>query len=125
MTITQTVDIPDDRRLIIDVPREVPTGRAVLTFTPTTAKKNAEQSPIMTESEEIEYINRNAEWLNKQAEDTLEFQSLDAFEEDLERFTPKEFGVMRSTVVSFSLADIVNNRDDERLNRVSEEGSSP
>jgi hypothetical protein len=28
MTITQTVDIPADRRLYIDVPSEVPTGRA-------------------------------------------------------------------------------------------------
>ncbi|MDR0448732.1 MAG: hypothetical protein LBH07_08700 [Treponema sp.] len=34
MTITQTVDIPADHRLTIDVPREVPAGRAVLTFTP-------------------------------------------------------------------------------------------
>ena len=33
MTITQTVEIPADRRLIIDVPREVPTGKARLTFT--------------------------------------------------------------------------------------------
>ena len=32
MTITQTVDIPADRR--ITVPAEVPTGRVVLTFTP-------------------------------------------------------------------------------------------
>ena len=28
MTITQTVDIPESRRLIIEVPREVPAGRA-------------------------------------------------------------------------------------------------
>ena len=28
MTITQTVDIPANRRVFIDVPREVPTGRA-------------------------------------------------------------------------------------------------
>ena len=28
MTITQTVEIPADRRLIIDVPREVPEGMA-------------------------------------------------------------------------------------------------
>jgi len=28
MTITQTVEIPADRRLIIDIPREVPEGRA-------------------------------------------------------------------------------------------------
>jgi len=34
MSVTQTVDIPADRRLIIDVPREIPVGRAVLTFTP-------------------------------------------------------------------------------------------
>jgi hypothetical protein len=32
MTITQTVDIPADRR--ITVPAEVPTGPVVLTFTP-------------------------------------------------------------------------------------------
>ena len=33
MTITQTVDISADRRITIDLPREVPVGRAVLTFT--------------------------------------------------------------------------------------------
>jgi len=32
MTITQTIDIPADRR--ITVPREVPTGPVILTFTP-------------------------------------------------------------------------------------------
>ena len=36
MTITQTVDIPADRRLVIDVPREIPSGRTILTFTPET-----------------------------------------------------------------------------------------
>ena len=34
MTITQTVDIPADRRLVIDVPSEVPVGQVILTFTP-------------------------------------------------------------------------------------------
>ena len=34
MTITQTVEIPDDYRLIIDVPREIPAGRTIITFTP-------------------------------------------------------------------------------------------
>jgi hypothetical protein len=34
MTVTQTVDIPADRR--ITVPAEVPTGRVILTFTPIT-----------------------------------------------------------------------------------------
>ena len=34
MCITQTVEIPDSHRLTIDVPREVPEGPVVLTFTP-------------------------------------------------------------------------------------------
>jgi hypothetical protein len=38
MAITQTVDIPADYRLTIDVPREVPVGPVVLTFTPAVAR---------------------------------------------------------------------------------------
>ena len=34
MTITQTVEIPADRRLTINVPQEVPTGPVILSFTP-------------------------------------------------------------------------------------------
>jgi len=34
MTITQTVTIPANHRLVIDVPREVPEGPVVLTFSP-------------------------------------------------------------------------------------------
>ena len=34
MSITQTVEVPANRRLTIDVPREVPTGPVILTFTP-------------------------------------------------------------------------------------------
>ena len=34
MAITQTVDIPASHRLTIEVPREVPEGRVILTFTP-------------------------------------------------------------------------------------------
>ena len=34
MTITQTVEIPANRRLTIDVPRDVPVGRTILAFTP-------------------------------------------------------------------------------------------
>ena len=47
MTITQTVDIPADRR--ITVPREVPTGRVVLTFTP------------MLETDPFEFADASAE----------------------------------------------------------------
>jgi hypothetical protein len=32
MTVTQTVDIPESHRLVIDVPREVPAGRSVISF---------------------------------------------------------------------------------------------
>ena len=34
MTVTQTVDIPANRRLTIDVPKEVPAGKTVLIFKP-------------------------------------------------------------------------------------------
>jgi hypothetical protein len=34
MTIEQIVDIPASRRLVIEVPAEVPAGRTVLAFTP-------------------------------------------------------------------------------------------
>jgi len=34
MSITQTVEIPANRRLTINVPREVPTGRTIIAFTP-------------------------------------------------------------------------------------------
>jgi hypothetical protein len=34
MTVTQTVEIPASHRLTIDVPREVPVGPVILTFTP-------------------------------------------------------------------------------------------
>ena len=35
MIIEQTVEIPPDHRLTIDVPSEVPVGPVILTFTPT------------------------------------------------------------------------------------------
>jgi hypothetical protein len=34
MSVTQTVEIPASHRLTIEVPREVPSGRAVLAFFP-------------------------------------------------------------------------------------------
>ena len=45
MSITQTVEIPANRRLVIDVPREVPTGSVILTFTPreTPAKEQTQE----------------------------------------------------------------------------------
>ena len=34
MTIEQIVEIPANRRLTIEVPREIPAGRTILAFTP-------------------------------------------------------------------------------------------
>ena len=48
MTITQTVEIPASHRLVIDVPREVPEGKAVLAFTLTPEQRSdqAGECPI-------------------------------------------------------------------------------
>jgi hypothetical protein len=70
MTIEQTVEIPADHRLTIDVPREVPAGTVILTFTPAEA---AEKS----EARDIERINRHAERLNREALDVLSFHGPD------------------------------------------------
>jgi hypothetical protein len=53
MSITQTVEIPANHRLTIEVPREVPEGRAILTFTPATERIAAFES----EDEMIDFIN--------------------------------------------------------------------
>ncbi|GHU28387.1 hypothetical protein FACS1894172_05430 [Spirochaetia bacterium] len=37
MTIEQTVEVPPNRRLTIDVPRDIPAGPVILTFTPKAA----------------------------------------------------------------------------------------
>ncbi|GBU21015.1 hypothetical protein R80B4_00902 [Fibrobacteres bacterium R8-0-B4] len=37
MTITQTINIPISRRLVIDIPQEMPVGPTILTITPVDA----------------------------------------------------------------------------------------
>ena len=39
MAITQTVEIPASYKLTLDVPREIPTGRTIITFTPAPVSK--------------------------------------------------------------------------------------
>jgi len=39
MTITQTIEIPANRRLTIDVPCDVPVGRTILAFIPAPTKE--------------------------------------------------------------------------------------
>jgi hypothetical protein len=43
MTITQTIDVPANRRITLDGPREVPTGPVILTFTPAKPEQNKER----------------------------------------------------------------------------------
>ena len=86
MTITQTVTVPESRRLIIDVPPEVPTGTVVLAFTPDLEQRPIDQrapdqrpdsAPVMSAEQELELINRNADRLNAEALDVLSYQDID------------------------------------------------
>jgi hypothetical protein len=80
MTVTQTVDIPASRRLVIDVPREVPVG-----LTNIIIQFPVKQSPVkmqMTEAEEIELFKLHAQELNAEAEDVLSYQNM--FLDDLD-----------------------------------------
>ena len=46
MAITQTVEITADRRITLEVPREVPLGRAIITFTPAPKDDVADDCPL-------------------------------------------------------------------------------
>jgi hypothetical protein len=80
MTIEQTVDIPANHRLDLrlDIPPEFPTGRAIITFTPAgeTRTSGSRDTPEYLrrkamEKQSIDFINRHAEELNREAEDVL------------------------------------------------------
>ena len=74
MTITQTIKIPADRRLTIDIPREIPTESVVLTFTPSLSSVSSVKKPRMTEAEEKELFRLHADELNREALDVLSYQ---------------------------------------------------
>ena len=78
MTITQTVEIPADRRITIEVPRETPIGKANMEYKIIPFVNNKIKHR-MTEEEEIEWINKNIEWLNKEAMENLSFRALNIF----------------------------------------------
>ena len=78
MTLTQTVKIPNDRRLTIDVPREIPTESVIISFEPANAKST---TPRMTVAQEAEYFRLHADELNAEAEDVLSYQK-PIFEDD-------------------------------------------
>lgn len=60
MTLTQTVDIPLDRRLTIEVPRDIPTGRTNIII----------QFPV--QEAEIEYSNASPDEVNMAGDEILE-----------------------------------------------------
>jgi len=47
MTITQTVEIPENRRLIIDIPREIPTGRTSIVVQFPDKKEAQSSKPVL------------------------------------------------------------------------------
>jgi hypothetical protein len=69
MTITQTVDILADHRIMLEVPREVPPGKTILAFTPVSAVKER-----ISEEWEVELFRLHADELNAEAEDVLLYQ---------------------------------------------------
>jgi hypothetical protein len=74
MTITQTIEIPADRRITLEVPPQIPIGRASVEYKiiPFDTKKSKRK---MTPEEEKKWFEENSEWLNKEAMDVLEYQA--------------------------------------------------
>jgi hypothetical protein len=44
MTIEQTIEIPVNRRITLEVPRTVPVGKTILSFTPVSVSQTADVS---------------------------------------------------------------------------------
>jgi hypothetical protein len=107
MTITQTVDVPAGHRLTIDVPREVPAGKVVLTFTPKTSAADedglgyegecpicaAHRDPVTGEelfnAETIAAIEEGRAMMRGEIP-ALRFHSFEEMVADLERYDPDD-----------------------------------
>jgi hypothetical protein len=84
MSITQTVEVPDSHRLTIEVPHEIPAWPVVLTPEAEAHPDRSRDTPEYLrrkamEKQSIEFINRHAEELNREAADVLTYQ-IDPFE---------------------------------------------
>ena len=73
MIITQTVEVPADRRITLEVPREIPTGETTIIIQ-FPIKEISVKKRKMTPEEEKEWFEKNSEWLNKEAMDVLSYQ---------------------------------------------------
>jgi hypothetical protein len=49
MTIEQTIEIPASRRIYLEVPRTIPAGKTILSFTPVSTAGAAENTPRTTQ----------------------------------------------------------------------------
>ncbi|MCL2833385.1 MAG: hypothetical protein FWD78_09475 [Treponema sp.] len=80
MTIEQIVEIPADRRIVLQVPPEVPTGRTSVIIQFPMHKTSVKKR--MTEAEEMEYFRIHAEELNAETMDALSYQCWNPLEND-------------------------------------------
>jgi len=75
MTITQTIDIPADRRITLEVPKETPIGRASVEYK--VIPFGSQQEKLKTSSErDKELFEKYADELNAEAEDVLSYQNM-------------------------------------------------
>jgi hypothetical protein len=94
MTVTQTVYIPESHRLVIDVPREVPAGKSVISFTPT-----ADMKPEIDETEYLLSTSANREHLDRaiNSEKSVTFDTMEQLEECVrERDTEKGTALLQA-----------------------------
>ena len=56
MIIEQTVDIPTSHRLTIDVPRDIPAGPVILTFTPKPAESAKPEKPSKSATPHADHL---------------------------------------------------------------------
>jgi hypothetical protein len=61
MTVTQTVDIPASHKLNIDVPSEVPEGKAIVTFSSAEGKAPDETNKALKRKEEMKLLKQALE----------------------------------------------------------------
>ena len=80
MTITQTIEIPADRRITLEVPKEIPAGKVVLTFTPKAAGQEptteraaaSEGSPLEPKKERVPGCLKGQIWMAEDFDAPLE-----------------------------------------------------
>jgi hypothetical protein len=49
MTIEQIIDIPVDRKISLEIPRAIPEGKTILSFTPVSTARAIENTPRTTQ----------------------------------------------------------------------------